>query len=73
MFGMFWATVKAFMKGKLFQNQTKATLLGLVGVGLTALLFALLSRFMQLELAGAIAGLCGGVVQPFLFKNLKFR
>jgi hypothetical protein len=73
MFDMVWTSVNAFWKGKLFQNQTRATLLGLAGVGITAVVFVVTSRFMPLWSAALVAGLVGGAVQPFLFKDLKFQ
>ena len=73
MIDMFLQSVKAFLRGKLFQDQKRAVLLGLVGVGVTLVVFVVGSRFLPLWLAAIIAGLVGGALQPYLFKNLKFR
>ena len=63
-----------FFKGKLFADNKKAFGQIAVGAGATALLF-LAARKLGLPAwsAALVAGFIGGGLQPFLFKNLKYR
>jgi hypothetical protein len=74
MWEMALASVKLFFAGKLFQDPVAVLRLSLLGAAATALV-AIGLRFAGLPLASAagLAALAGGVLQPFLFKDLKYR
>ena len=45
-----------------------------LGVGVTAILFLVVTFLTQRPwLAALVAGLAGGALQPFLFRNLRYR
>jgi hypothetical protein len=74
MIDMFLNSVVLFFKGKLFQNQhmalLRSTVSALVAAGVCVIL-ALVG--VPLALAIIIAAVAGGVMQPFLFKDLRYR
>lgn len=74
MFEMALTSISAFFRGRLFAHNAKAFGQIAIGVGATALVF-LLARRLGLPLwgAGLAAGFLGGGLQPFLFKNLRYR
>ena len=74
MVDMVFTSIKLFLAGKLFQNPLRVFGLSVVGVGLTAVVaLVLLVAGLPPILAAAISGLAGGLAQPFLFRNLKYR
>lgn len=74
MFEMALSSMSAFLRGRLFANNQKAFGQIAIGVAASALLFlAALKLGVALWGAGALAGFAGGALQPFLFKNLKYR
>ncbi len=67
-------SIQLFFQGKLFQNPVEVFRQILLGVLITAVvLVATALAGAPLWLAGALAGLVGGLLQPFLFRNLKYR
>ncbi|MGO9132796.1 MAG: hypothetical protein ACLP8A_01940 [Methylovirgula sp.] len=62
-----------FFQGRLFKNQREVYRQLAIGVALTLFIFLALVKFTGLLLAALIAGFIGGAVQPYLFKDLKFR
>lgn len=61
-------------KGKLFQDTAVAARQALIGVAATALIcVACVKGGVPLWLAVVIASACGGALQPWLFRNLKYR
>ena len=69
-----WSSMKLFMQGKLFLNVGHVIMLAIVGIVVTAVAFVVLLEVgLPLFGAVAIAAFGGGVLQPRLFKNLKYR
>ncbi len=64
-----------FLRGKLFAEPGKAYMQLMLGVLLTVLLFVAALRFGGLPhwVAAAAAGFVGGALQPYLFRNLRYR
>ena len=72
MFDMFKNAVTLFMRGKLFQNSKKVYLQIAIGSAITLAIFLIVSSFASIVWSGAIAGFAGGMVQPRLFRDLKY-
>ncbi len=74
MVDMFWNSVLLFFRGRLFQDPRKVMLLAGVGIGFTALAVILLTKIgLPIWLTVTAAGFLGGVLQPRLFRDLKYR
>ena len=74
MLDMVMHSIQLFFQGKLFQNPTEVLRQIAVGTLVTAVvMIAAALAGAPLWLAGALAGLAGGLLQPFLFRNLKYR
>jgi hypothetical protein len=74
MFEMVKSSISLFFQGKLFAEPFKAyTQLG-IGI-LTSAIVLIGAREAGLAVvpAAAIAGAVGGILQPFLFRNLRYR
>lgn len=74
MLDAFLTSMRLFLRGKLFQDPWQVFRLSLLGVAVSAALFLLLT-LAGLGTAGSagVAGLLGGALQPWLFRNLKYR
>jgi len=67
-------SVQLFFTGKLFADPLAAYRQIAIGIVVTAaLLVAAALAGAPAWLAAAIAGLLGGALQPYLFRNLKYR
>jgi len=68
-------SMKLFLAGKLFQHPWQVMGKSAIGVCATAFLLLVLSLLAHVPLlaAAGLAGLLGGVFQPYLFKDLKYR
>jgi hypothetical protein len=67
-------SISLFFAGKLFADPAKVYLQISIGIAVTAVvLIALTFAGMALWLAALLAGLAGGALQPYLFKDLKYR
>jgi hypothetical protein len=74
MLEIFLHSIGLFLRGKLFQDPGHVVRQAALGVVLTALVcVALLKLSGLLWLAVLVSALVGGVMQPFLFKNLKYN
>lgn len=74
MFDMFKTSIWLFLQGKLFQDPGKVMIQTLLGVAFTALvLVGLVKAGVPILGAAAAAGFLGGALQPYLFRNLKYR
>jgi len=75
MFDMVLNSIGLFFKGKLFADPAKAYAQLAIGILFTALLLIAGLKFAGLPswAAAAVAGFFGGVLQPYLFRNLKYR
>lgn len=74
MFDMFINGMTLFFRGKLFQDNTKAITQMLIGIAAAAVLLVVLTKIgLPLWISGLIAGFIAGAVQPYLFRDLKYR
>ncbi|WP_208112027.1 hypothetical protein [Zavarzinia compransoris] len=68
------SSVGRFFEGTLFADPPKAYSQMAIGIGATAALVVLLGLIgAPLWLAGLCGGVAGGALQPYLFKNLRYR
>lgn len=67
------STVQMFVRGKLFKDMKQFARQSAIGIVITAAVVTGLS-FAGLSPLGAagVGGFLGGVLQPFLFKDLKY-
>ena len=73
MFGMFKSSVVLFLQGRLFQDLGSVLRQMGIGVVITLAVFIALHFFNSPPwLSIVIASFVGGLLQPFLFKNLKY-
>jgi len=69
-----FASMKLLVAGKLFQHPATVLGLSVLGATITALLaIGLTFAGLPLSAAAGLAALMGGALQPFLFRNLKYR
>ena len=73
MYEMVKSSVILFFQGKLFQNPNEVYRQLGIGIGVTLVVFLVVAKLACLPLAGIVAGAMGGALQPYLFKDLKFR
>ena len=74
MWSMAITSIGLFFRGKLFANPAQAYRQIAIGVLVTAvLLFVLAVAGVPVWLAALIAGFGGGMLQPYLFKDLRYR
>jgi hypothetical protein len=74
MWDMFTNALKLFLRGKLFREPRAVLRQWLIGVAVAAaLLVGLALAGAPLWLALAIASTVSGLLQPYLFKNLKYN
>jgi hypothetical protein len=68
-------SVSLFFQGKLFAEPGKAYMQLAIGVLLTALCFIAAHKFAGLPYwaAASVAGFLGGAIQPYLFRDLRYR
>lgn len=68
-------SIVLFFQGKLFADPRKVFIQVFICALVTALILIALSFFSGLGVvvSAAIAGLIGGMAQPYLFKDLKYR
>lgn len=68
-------SISLFFRGKLFADPGKAYMQLAMGIVLTAAILIIALRFGGLPhwTAAAIAGFIGGSIQPYLFRNLRYR
>jgi len=62
------------LQGRLFQSPGAFLRQAFIGAMITAGLVVALSIFAEMQLlhSALIAGFVGGLIQPYLFKNLKY-
>jgi hypothetical protein len=74
MWGMAITSIGLFFRGKLFANPAQVYRQIAIGVLATAVvLFMLAVIGVPVWLAALITGFGGGVLQPYLFKDLRYR
>ena len=73
MWEMAKSSISLFFQGKLFANPGEVFRQLLIGVIVAAVVLVSLVYFgLAVVTAAAIAGLVGGLLQPWLFKDLKY-
>ncbi len=75
MLEMAMSSIGLFFRGKLFAEPSKAMTQLLIGVIVAAAIFLIAAKIagVHLWLAALIAGFTGGALQPYLFKDLRYR
>ena len=74
MWAMAQNSIGLFFRGKLFAEPAKAFLMISIGVIVTASLLVLIAKLgAPLWMAAPAAALLGGGLQPYLFRNLRYR
>ena len=73
MFDTFITSVIAFLKGDLFQDLPKVLAKQAAGVASALAVFFGVAIVAPYWTAAIAAGLAGGLAQPLLFKNLKYK
>ena len=74
MLDMVKSSATLFFQGKLFADNSKVYQQMAAGIVVTALVLIALAKIgLPVVAAAILAGLVGGALQPFLFKNLKYR
>ncbi len=73
MIDMVLNSIQLFFQGKLFQDPAKVVQDIAIGAAVTAaVLIGASFAGLALWAAGGLAGLVGGILQPWLFRNLKY-
>ena len=73
MWEMAKSSISLFFKGRLFANPGMVFRQLLIGIVITAIILVVLVKLGTPTVTAAIiAGLVGGVLQPWLFKDLKY-
>lgn len=72
MYDMFLNSTKLFFKGKLFRDNTAVFKQWLIGFAATLALLLAIGWLVSPLLGVAAAGLLGGALQVYLFKDLKY-
>ena len=75
MFEMVKNSIGLFLRGKLFAEPAKAYTQLVMGILFTVLCFIAALKFGGVPhwAAATIAGFLGGTLQPYLFRNLRYR
>jgi hypothetical protein len=74
MWEMALTSIGLFFRGKLFANPAQVYRQIAIGIAVTAVvLFALAAVGLPVWLAALVAGFGGGALQPYLFKDLRYR
>jgi hypothetical protein len=73
MLQMFLHSVKSFFKGQLFRSNKQVLMLQGLGAVITAGAVLGLNVIWPLWLATLVGCTAGGMLQPWLFKNLKYQ
>jgi hypothetical protein len=73
MFDMFLNSIVLFFKGKLFQDMGSVVKQALIGITITAVICIVAAKIgAPLWLAFTLGAIVGGLIQPWLFKDLKY-
>lgn len=74
MWSMAMSSMTLFFQGKLFADPNKAYRQIAIGAAVTAIVLIVLGLLgVPGWLAAIVAGIAGGAIQPYLFKDLKYR
>lgn len=74
MWEMAQSSMSLFFRGRLFADPAMVARQLAIGIVVTAILLIVIARIgAPLWLAALVAGLAGGALQPYLFKDLRYR
>jgi hypothetical protein len=74
MWEMAKSSITLFFRGKLFAEPAKVYRQTAIGAAMSAVLLVVLAMLgLPVIAAAVIAGLVDGALQPFLFKDLRYR
>ncbi len=73
MFNMVLDSMKLFLRGQLFRDNTTVLGLWLLGFVVTIAVIIALVLYVNLWLGALLGGLLGGALMPYLFRNLKYN
>jgi len=74
MWEMAKSSIVLFLRGKLFSDPVKVWRQAAIGAAATTIVLVGLAKVgAPVVAAAAVAGLLGGALQPYLFKDLKYR
>jgi hypothetical protein len=74
MWSMAVTSIGLFFRGKLFANPAQVHRLIAIGVVATIVVLLVLAALgVPIWLAALTAGFAGGMLQPYLFKDLRYR
>jgi hypothetical protein len=72
MFGMAMNSAKLFFAGKLFKENKTVMKQMMLGAGLGVVVGVIVGLFTSIWIGALAAGIVSGLVQPVLFKDLKY-
>lgn len=72
MYDMVMSSLKLFFAGKLFQDPAKAMRQLAIGVAAGVIVAVVVAQIAPLWIATAAGGAASGLLQPYLFKDLKY-
>ena len=73
MFEMFTNSVSLFLKGRLFRDPSHVLKQSAIGIFVTVILaLGLQSLGLSVLFSVSLASFAGGLLQPWLFRNLKY-
>ncbi|CAM4175769.1 hypothetical protein U4960_07195 [Altererythrobacter sp. H2] len=72
MFDMVFSSTKLFFQGKLFQDTALAIRLLVTGAAAATVATVLVGMVAPLWVAAIAGGLVGGLLQPYLYRNIKY-
>ncbi len=74
MFDMVKNSIILFWRGKLFQDLPSVIRQAMIGIVITAVICVAMVKFgLALWIAIVVSATVGGLIQPYLFKDLKYR
>jgi hypothetical protein len=74
MWEMARSSISLFFQGKLFADPVRVYRQMAFGVGVTVILLIALAKIgLPVWAAALVAALVGGLIQPYLFKDLRYR
>jgi energy-converting hydrogenase Eha subunit A len=74
MWDMAKSSIILFFRGRLFAEPSMVFRQTAIGAAITAIIVVALAKIgLPLVASAALGGLIGGALQPYLFKNLKYR
>ena len=73
MIEMFKNSIALFFKGKLFRDNKAVFKQWLIGFVITLLLMMVLGYLVNPIIGVIVASVVGGALQPYLFKDLKYK